>query len=337
MRRRNIIRLLFFILLTLLVGPYLIPLQPVGVEAKTLADPDGYFIEIDGLQTYVLERGPKDGQPVMLLHGWGASTFSWRENMDALAQAGFRAIAYDRPPYGLSVKTGDIPYSAYGQMDFLVHLMDKLGVDKPAIVGNSAGGALAGYFAVWFPGRVSRVVFVDGVPRPTDDPVTATGGASGRVTGALGLPPVVTTLLNFPPAARWAQLGIRTFVKPDFASRILATAYHDPKFMTPEIAAGYQRQLQVIGWDEALLNQLRGVPASVDPITAGQIASIAVPTMIVWGENDTWIPVSAGERVRQLLPKSVWVIYPKTGHLPMEEAAAQFNQDLIAFLRGAKS
>jgi pimeloyl-ACP methyl ester carboxylesterase len=335
MRLRNIVRLLFFIVLLLLVGPYLVPLPPVGVEAVTLADPGGYFVDIDGLQTYVLERGPKDGEPVLFLHGWGASTLSWRNNMDAVVQAGYRAIAYDRPPYGLSAKTGaKIPYSAYGQMDFMLKLMDKLGLQRPAVVGSSAGGVLAGYFAVWYPGRISKLVFVDGVPRPTDDaPDTSSGGTSARLGGALGMPAFVTGLLNFPPVARWAQIGIRAFLKPDFASNILQSAYFDPSKITPEVAQGYQRPLQVIGWDEALLGQLSGSPASTDPISAQQIASIQVPVMITWGEEDTWFPIEAGQRVHQLLPNAIWLKYPNTGHLPMEESAEAFNRDLLSFLK----
>jgi pimeloyl-ACP methyl ester carboxylesterase len=102
--------------------------------------------------------------------------------------------------------------------------------------------------------------------------------------------------------------------------------------MTTAVAEGYQRQLRVIGWDEALLDQIRGLSAAADPITAAQMASIKAPVMIVWGENDTWFPIAAGERIRQLLPTSTWITYPNTGHLPMEEAANQFNRDLINFL-----
>ena len=96
MRRRRLVRILFFLIVVLLVAPFLIPTPPLGVEAATLADPDGFFIDVDGLSTYVLARGPQDGQPVILLHGWGASTFTWRLNQDVLAEAGYRAIVSAR-------------------------------------------------------------------------------------------------------------------------------------------------------------------------------------------------------------------------------------------------
>jgi pimeloyl-ACP methyl ester carboxylesterase len=330
MRRRRIVRILFLIIVVVLVGPLLLPLPPVGVEAATLADPDGAFITVNGLSTYVLARGPQDGPPVLLLHGWGASTFTWRFNQDALAEAGYRAIAFDRPPYGLSAKTGDnIPYTPSALADFTAAVMDALGVERAALVGQSQGGGVIGYFAVRYPERVEKLVFVSGALRPTDDPPPAGGG---RVTGALGLPSWVSSLLNFPPLARWAQIGIRAFVQPDFAASILRSAYHDPAMMTPEAAEGYSRQLRIVGWDEALLNQIRGTAFAADPITAEQIAGIAAPVLIVWGENDTWVPVGVGERLKELLPEAVYVTYPNVGHLPQEEAAAAFNADLLAFL-----
>jgi len=330
---RWLLRIVVLILVLVVAVPFLIPFPPVGVEAETLADADGFFLEIDGLQTYVQARGPEDGVPVILLHGWGASTFSWRENLDAIAEAGYRAIAYDRPPYGLAQKTGDIPYSLSGQADFLASFMTKLGLESAVLVGNSAGGALAGYFAVRYPDRVRALVFVDGVPRAPEQPAQpARGSASSRVSGAMGLPPIVTSLLDFPPFERWARLAIRLFITPEFAARILVTAYHDPAFLTPAVAEGYQRQLRVVGWDEALLAQLKGGAGGFEVLTTEEIESISVPIMIVWGEQDTWVPIEAADQMRALHPNAVWRAYPNVGHLPMEENASTFNADLIAFL-----
>ncbi len=329
-----LLRILVVLVIVILVGPFLIPLPPLGVEAQTLAGADGFFMDVDGLSTYVLARGPAGGQPVLLLHGWGASTFTWRYQMDALASAEYRVIAFDRPPYGLSAKTGDnIPNSPAKLADFTARVMDKLSIQKAILVGQSQGGGVIGYFAVKYPERVAKLVFVSAALRPTDDPAPSGSGTGGRVSGALGLPPFVTTLLNFPSFARWAQIGIRAFVTPDFSTNILKSAYFDPAFMTPEIAEGYSKQLKVLGWDEALLNQLRGTTFQADPITADQIAAIQSPVMIAWGEEDTWVPINVGKRLHELLPEALYVTYPKAGHLPHEEAAESFNHDLLAFLK----
>jgi pimeloyl-ACP methyl ester carboxylesterase len=332
MRTRRILRILIVTLLILVILPFVLPLPAVGVDAATLADPDGQFIEVDGLSTYVLERGSEDGIPVMLLHGWGASTFTWREQIDVLAAAGYRVVAFDRPPYGLSQKTGDnLPYSPAALADFTAHVMDALDIEKAVMVGQSQGGGVIGYFAVKYPERVEKLVFVSAALRPTDDPLPD-GERSERVGGALGIAPVVGQLLNLKPFAWWAQVAIRALVKPDFVTRILESAYYDPEFITPEIAEGYQKQLRVTGWDEALINQLRGGAFVVDPITAEEIAAIPVPVMIAWGADDTWVPIGVGERLHELLPDAEWKVYSEVGHLPQEEAAEAFNRDLLAFL-----
>lgn len=334
--RKWFLRVFVLLLFIVFVVPLLIPLPPVGVEAASLADPDGYFITVDELSTYVLEAGDRANPPVLLLHGWGASTFTWREQMTPLADAGYRVIAFDRPPYGLSAKTGgNIPYTPGALADFTARVMDALGIEKAILVGQSQGGGVIGYFAVKYPARVEKLVFVSAALRPTDDPApAATGGTSNRVGGALGLPPVVNTLLSIPSVARWAQIGIRRLVTPDFSTRILKSAYYDPDFMTADIAAGYSKQLQVVGWDEALLGQVRGSGTQPEPLTAAEISMITAPVMIAWGQADTWVPLPVGERLRQLLPDAMFVTYPNVGHLPQEEAAERFNADLLAFLKG---
>ena len=102
----------------------------------------------------------------ILLHGFGASEFSWREVMEPLSRSG-RVIAYDRPAFGLTERpmegnwTGTNPYSVQGNVELLDGLMDELGVDKAILVGNSAGGEVAAAYALEHPERVQGLVLVD--------------------------------------------------------------------------------------------------------------------------------------------------------------------------------
>lgn len=332
--KRWLIRILILLALLIFVVPMLIPLPPVGVAAETLAEPDGRFIEVNGLSTYLREAGDVDGQPVLLLHGWGGSTFSWREQIQPLADAGYRVIAFDRPPYGLSAKTGEgIPYSQRAQAEFTAAFMSSVGIQSAVLVGHSMGGGVIGYFAALYPERVDSLVFVDGAVRVAE---AAPAGGSGatRLNDTVGIPPFVNSLLTFPPINRWARLAIRTFVQPDMFTSMQRSAYYDPEVVTPEVAAGYQEQLRVVGWDEALIEILRGSAFGDAPLTEAGLAAVEVPALIVWGAEDTWVPISAGERLRDLLPNNTFVVYPQTGHLPMEEQPEAFNRDLLAFLAG---
>jgi pimeloyl-ACP methyl ester carboxylesterase len=62
------------------------------------------------------------------------------------------------------------------------------------------------------------------------------------------------------------------------------------------------------------------------------LAQSATPILLIWGEEDTWVPLAVGQRLHQLLPAADWITYRDVGHLPMEENVEQFNTDLLAFL-----
>jgi pimeloyl-ACP methyl ester carboxylesterase len=313
------VRLLLVLIALILILPYVIPLPPVGVAASTLADADGRFISVNGLETYIIEYGDADDPPVLLLHGWGGSTFTWRDTIPALEAAGYRVIAFDRPPYGLSVKTGELPLGLTAQAEFTAALMDEIGIERAAVVGHSMGGGVIAYFAQLYPERVERLVFVDGAVRISED-------GTGNRWSALG------SLSQFQPIDWWARVIARAFVRPDSFGGMQRTAYYQQEIVTDEVVAGYGRQLQVENWDVPLLRVLTPTFSSDVPLTPTDIEAIIMPSLIMWGAHDTWVPMEVGERVRDLLPNDQWITYTESGHMPMEEQPDQFNADLIAFL-----
>jgi alpha-beta hydrolase superfamily lysophospholipase len=126
--------LLLIILAILLIGPFLVPVPPLEntVPAKSLKDADSLFIEVNGVDVHYKKFG--EGEPVfILLHGFGASLFSWREVTEPLAEFG-TVIAYDRPAFGLTERPmewdGESPYSQDAQVELVVGLMDALGIEQ---------------------------------------------------------------------------------------------------------------------------------------------------------------------------------------------------------------
>jgi pimeloyl-ACP methyl ester carboxylesterase len=309
--------------------PMLIPLPPVGEDPAVFAEPDGRFIDVNGLRTYYREQGDPNAPVVLLMHGFGGSTFSWRDTLAPLAEAGFRAIAFDRPPYGLSAKTGDgLPYTQSAAADFTAAFMDALGIGQAAVVGHSQGGGVLAHLLARHPGRVNAAVFVAGA-------VSLEGAAPEGDQGGPA-PQFVSDLLGFEPVARGARLLVRAFVRPDAFAGLQRSAYCDPTQVTDAVAAGYAEQLQVLGWDEALIAILRGASFGDAPLTREQVAAFGVPILIVWGAEDTWVPLSAGTALADALTGETVLTYAQVGHLPMEEAPDVFNRDLIAFLLRAR-
>jgi pimeloyl-ACP methyl ester carboxylesterase len=319
MKRRAVVRLILILFIVLLIVPFVIPLPVTGADPALFADSDGRFVTVNGLETYVREQGDPNAPAVLLLHGWGGSTFSWRETITPLAEAGYRVIAFDRPPYGLSQKSGDVPLSVTRQAQFTNALMDQLGIERAHFVGHSMGGAVIAYFSAMYPNRIASCVFVAAAVRAADE---------GRGESSS----LVQSLLDFPPVRWWARMGLRAFVRPDAFAGLQRTAYYDQSVMTPEVVAGYGRQLEVENWDDAILDVLTRSAADDIPLSAAQIESITMPSLIVWGENDTWVEPSVGVRLREMLPNDLYITYPQVGHMPMEEVPEQFNADVIAFL-----
>ena len=194
------------LLLAALIVPLIIPIPPLEdtVPPRELADPDSQFVEIDDLDVHYKEMG--EGDPtLMLLHGFAASTFSWREVMEPLAETQ-RVVAFDRPAFGLTERPmpgaweGQNPYGADAAADLTIGLMDELGVDQSVLVGNSAGGTVALYTALRYPERVKALVLVDPA-------IYSGGGSSGW------LRPILTVSLcskaRFFSAARTLSISAR--------------------------------------------------------------------------------------------------------------------------------
>ena len=175
----------------------------------------------------------------MLLHGFGASVFSWREVMEPLANAGHLVIAFDRPAYGLTERPmrdewqGINPYSPEAQVNLTIGLLDHFGLERAILVGNSAGGTVAMRVALAHPERVEALILVDAA--------IYTGG---------GTPAFVLPILRTPQARRIGPYLVRSIA--DRGIELIRSAWYDPEKVTDEIIAGYKKPLQAENWDRAL-------------------------------------------------------------------------------------
>lgn len=303
------------LLLVLLVGPFLVPVPalPGTRPPEQLADPQGVFVEINGLKVYTKMAG--NGQPVfILLHGFGASLFSWREVMGPLSQEG-TMLAYDRPAFGLTERpmswSGSNPYGSQANLDLLARLMDHFQFQKAILIGNSAGGSLAMQFALAHPQRVQALVLVD----PAVDESVA---------------PLWETLLGSTPEMQHLGPLIVRSIRSSGVS-LLRTAWHDPSRITPEIMAGYTLPLQVDNWDRALWDfTLASQPSGL----TGHLKDFKMPILVITGADDRIVPTAETIRLAGELPGVRLAVIPQAGHVPHEEQPAAFMQVVDEFLKG---
>ncbi len=310
--KRRLLVIFGLIVFAVFILPFLIPLPSGGVDPATLAVDNGRFLKVNDLQTYVVERGPTDGLAVLFIHGLYGSTFTWRGQFDALAEAGYRAIAYDRPGAGLSAKPLDIDYSPDAQADFAAAMLNALGIERAVIVGHSAGGNIAARFAARHSDRTERLMLVD-----------------AAVVGLSGPPPFIGRLIGFAPVTRWAQIILPLALTRDNLTGALRGFYADPAQVTPEMVDGYWRAFQTANWPNGLIGLSRD---SSSPLAEETIQSITASTQLIWGERDMVTPLAQGERLRDLLPDASLTVIPGVGHQPMEEAVEAFNAALLGFL-----
>ncbi len=311
------LKIFLVVLLTLVailvVGPFLVPLPPLEgtLPPEQLADPDSRFVEVNGLQVHYKTQG--QGEPAfILMHGFGASVFSWREVMKPLADFG-TVIAYDRPGFGLTERPmtwqGVNPYSSEGQVALLFGLLDALGIEHAILTGNSAGGTLALQAALHAPERVQALILVD---------------AAVYMDG----PPRLLQPILRAPQARWLGPLLVRYIR-SYGIDLIERAWHDPSRLTPEILAGYQKPLRAENWDRALWEvTLAWRPHGL----LDRLDEINVPVLVITGDDDRIVPIDQAIRLAEELPKASLEILGNCGHLPQEECPQAFLEAVTTFM-----
>jgi len=309
---------------TALVGPFLLPVPPLRdtVPPEQLADSDSRFAVVGGDDVRIHYKLARNGEPAMiLLHGFGASTFSWREVMAPLAELG-TVVAYDRPSSGLTARplpgewTGDSPYGPEAQVEQLIGLMDQVNIREAILIGHSAGGTVAVNAALRHPDRVAALVLVD--------PALYTSG---------GAPAWIRPLLGTPQLRRIGPLIARSIQSR--GEQLLDLAWHDPSKITAEVRGGYRLPLQAENWDRGLWEL---AAAGRDLNLAAQLKDVRQPVLVITGDDDRIVPTAKSIRLADELPDAELVVIPACGHVPHEECPAPFLAAVTQFisrLRGA--
>jgi pimeloyl-ACP methyl ester carboxylesterase len=310
--------IVLLIAVLLLVVPLLVPYIPPGdvQPRETFFSDDSNVVEINGIEIHYKESGDPNGPLVLLLHGFGASTFSWHRVMEQLSVYG-HVVAYDRPAFGLTERP--MPedeqgweegiYGEDANIAIIIGLMDHFGAEQAILIGNSAGGRVAMAAAVAFPERVRALVLVDSV------------GGEGASQGLLGV------VLRSPQLRAIGPYLARTIASS--GEDTIQQAWHDPSLITEEIIAGYKLPLQVENWDRALWEFTR---ASKRPDLVSRFDRLTMPVLVVSGDDDRIVPVETAVRLAEQINGASLVIFDNCGHVPHEECPQAFMDAIDAFL-----
>jgi pimeloyl-ACP methyl ester carboxylesterase len=261
------------------------------------------------------EAGDEKAPPIILIHGFISSNLVWNEVFLPLANAGFRVIAPDLPGYGYSDKPSDGRYTIDAQAYAVLGLMDRLGIDQATIVGASYGGAIAATIALDYAERVAKLILVGAVSN--DQPKKK---LLLRLAGVPLLGDIATPLFL---GSRWilrkrTQDVYRRLGYP-LDERKLEARHH---------------LLETANTHRAMIRTIRRWEA--DRISR-EASLIRQPTLLVWGEADTHIPISEAFRLRDAIPNSRLTVFRNCGHLPPTEYPEKFVEVVAGFCKAGET
>ena len=250
----------------------------------------GRIVSIDGVGIHYQEAG--DGPALVLIHGLGASTFTFQRVVPDLARR-FRVVALDLKGFGFSDRPDD-DYTLTAQAELVRQLMDRLDIERASVLGHSMGGAVAMRLALAYPERVERLILAS----------SASDLELGRrIWGAALLGRLLPLVAPF------------TLHNRRFRELSLKSGFYDSDHCTEQIIEGYMLPGRVRGCLRALgttMAHWRRDP----PLRP---ADITHPTLVLWGEADRWLPPSRGERLHRLISGSRLEVVRGGGHLFLQE------------------
>jgi pimeloyl-ACP methyl ester carboxylesterase len=256
-----------------------------------------------------------NGPPLLLIHGFGASTYTWRYVAPELAKT-HRVIAVDLKGFGQSDKPFDTRYSVSDQAELLAELIEEKDLRELTLVGHSFGGGIALMLALEanqrLSGRISKLVLLDSIAYPQQIPV-------------------FFRLLDVPLVS---QLGVR-MVPPTVQTRVaLRIAYLDDSKIDPEEVETYAAPLKTAAGKHAIIHSARQiVPEGIVELSE-RYKTIALPTLIMWCDHDRIVPLEVGLKLRRTLPNSTLKLVEDCGHMPQEEQPVSTIEILKDFVGG---
>jgi pimeloyl-ACP methyl ester carboxylesterase len=247
-------------------------------------------------------RGTSD-TALFLLHGVGGAKALWAPQLEPLASAGYRVVAWDMPGYGASAMLE--PYTFEALARALERLIEHIAPRRAILLGHSMGGMVALEAFAWFPGRLAGLILSGSSP------------AFGKADGAWQQAFLRERLAPLDQGETMADLAPRLVanligLEPDPAGVALAT-----RVMSAVPGATYRAALQaLIGFDRRAL-----------------LPSIRVPTLALAGAEDKTAPPAVMQKMAERIAGARYACLPGAGHVANVEQPDAFNQAVLAFLQ----
>jgi pimeloyl-ACP methyl ester carboxylesterase len=259
-------------------------------------------------QLHYLDIG--QGEPVLMIHGWADSAYTWHKNLPKLTQPGFRLVLIDLPGMGQStIPPQPYSYTVENMSRAVLHLADHLHLQRFTIAGHSMGGSIALYVCLYHPRRVNRAVTIAPACYP---PSHRTGRFLLNIPG---VKPLAGAL-----AGRWTVA---------FA---LKETFYNEDLVTAEMVSEYARPFSKPAYADAVTSLALDFFSPAHTQMMQSYNRLETPLLIIWGANDKWLPPAMGRRLHGQVSGSRLIIIPQAGHNVHQEAHTRVNRHIIQFL-----
>ncbi len=239
------------------------------------------------------------GEPVLILHGWGSSIKSWLRVQEFLAEKGFKVVVPDLPGFGES----SVPEKAWTVLDyknFIIRFAEKIGLNQFSLLGHSFGGRISIKFAQKHPEKIKSLILCNssGIKLQLDQKTKIIYSLS-RLGNTLFSKRLLSKFRKFVKKIFYFFLRHKDYVK---ANKIM------------------RKTLKLVINEDLL-------PA---------LSQIKTRTLIIWGEKDDMVPLKAAYIFKEKIPNSELKVFPNVKHSPHREIPEELSKTIDNFLKAAK-
>lgn len=260
------------------------------------------------VRLHYVEAGNAIAPAIILIHGFAASSSTWKQIMPELAKS-YHVFAIDMIGFGFSDKPADFSYDRQGYGETVLNFMEQKKIEKAIVVGNSMGGALSLWIAIHHPERVTRLILID------------TFGYPEKPSGMLSM------------LHPWLKPFAHLLFGKAVVRKTLKQVYYDDSRITPELVEEYGRPFKTPHAKDVPFWLSENLNAREDAEEFKKLPTIKIPTLILWGENDEFIAPEHAKSFHHDIQGSELVMIPQCGHIPQEEKPEVVLRAILDFLK----